>query len=75
MLPDIDMLFVESTWMDIESIIELIPFAIHYGFNFASVLNPVHYGADILFSRKEVSSPDIDMVFSISDKLLMKTWI
>ncbi|MGX5175338.1 FkbM family methyltransferase [Aliikangiella sp. IMCC44653] len=74
LLPTVDMLFVESTWLDVESIVEIIPFALDNGFTYASVLNPVHMGADILFSRREVKSPLIKIAFPISEELLTRRW-
>jgi len=74
LLSTVNMLFVESTWMDIESIVEMIPFALDNGFTHASVLNSVHMGADILLSRREVKSPIIKMAFPISEELLIRRW-
>lgn len=53
-LRNVNCLFVESTWMDIESIVALIPFAIQHGFEYAAVVNPVHMGADILLTKKPI---------------------
>lgn len=74
LLPTVDWLFVESTWMDIDSILELIPFALAYGFTDASVLNSVHLGADVLLSRQEVRSPSVKTAFRLSDDLLTRRW-
>lgn len=51
-LPQVKQLFVESSWMDIDSILELVPFAQHYGFEYLYVVNPVYLGADILLSKE-----------------------
>lgn len=74
MLPTVDMLFVESTWMDVESIVEMIPFALDYGFTHAYVVNPVYMGADILISRSEIKSSAIKMGFQINEELLTRRW-
>ncbi len=52
------LLFIESTWIDIESIVELLPLALHYGFRFAAVIAPVYMGADIMFSRTEIAESE-----------------
>ena len=70
----VEMLFVESTWMDIESIVETIPFALEHGFTHVSVLNPVHMGADIILSRRKINSPYIKIDFPISKELLVRRW-
>lgn len=75
LLQTVDMLFIESTWMDIESIVELIPFALHYGFSHASVLNSVYMGADILLSRRKIAAESIKMEFLINEQLLTRRWI
>ena len=75
MMSTVDLLFVESTWMDIESIVEFLPFAKHYGFKFACVLNPVYMGADILLSRDEITSTEIKLKFEINDELFASKWL
>ena len=74
LLPTVEMLFVESTWMDIKSIMEMIPFALEYGFTHLSVINPVYLGADILLSRYEIKAPVIQFAFQLDEKLLKRNW-
>ena len=75
-LPGVNHLFVESTWIDIESIVQLIPFAIKAGFTHAVVINPVYMGADILFSREPVSIDSVANSRSVrlSEGLLAGRW-
>jgi FkbM family methyltransferase len=51
-LKDVRYLFVEASWLDPESVQHLLPAAEHYGFQHATVVNPVHSGADLLFTRE-----------------------
>ena len=69
-LPKVKQIFVESTWMDIKSILEIIPFGIKYGFKYATVINPVHMGADILFSRYGIDSTFVFLSFKLEKELL-----
>jgi len=74
-LPTVQQLFIESTWMEVDSIINIVPFAIEKGFKYLSVVNDVFLGADILLS-KELSQPDLNasiITFSIEDAL-HKSW-
>ncbi|PSO64053.1 MAG: hypothetical protein BRC36_07325 [Cyanobacteria bacterium QH_2_48_84] len=74
-LPTVQQLFIESTWMKVDSIINIVPFAIEKGFKYLSVVNDVFLGADILLS-KELSQPDLNasiISFSIEDAL-HKSW-
>lgn len=56
MLPNTEVLLLESTWMDLSSIQNILPFAKHHGFLYIGVLNSVFLGADILLSRTKLSS-------------------
>ncbi|WP_301146527.1 FkbM family methyltransferase [Mycobacterium simiae] len=49
-------LFVEASWLDPESVQRLLPAAEHHGFNHVAVVNPVHTGADLLFTREPLST-------------------
>jgi Methyltransferase FkbM domain len=71
-LPHIKQLFIESTWMDIESIMEIIPLGLTYGFTHAAVINPVYMGADILLSRRKFCSSNIHLSFELTEDLLAK---
>lgn len=46
-------LFVESSWLDPDAA-QLVPAAQHYGFTHVTAVNPVHMGADLLFTREPV---------------------
>jgi len=73
-LPKVQQLFIESTWMDIESISEILPLGIKYGFKYAAVVNPVHMGADILFSRHGIDSSFVSLSFNLEKDLLKLRW-
>jgi FkbM family methyltransferase len=51
-LSNVRYLFVEASWLDPESVRQLLPAAEHYGFKHVAVVNPVHTGADLLFTRE-----------------------
>jgi FkbM family methyltransferase len=51
-LAGVKYLFVEATWLDPESVQRLLPAAEHHGFRHVAVVNPVHSGADLLFTRE-----------------------
>lgn len=55
LLPSVRQVFLESTWMDIESIVNVVPLAKEYGFSHLSVINPVFMGVDLLLSRQPPS--------------------
>lgn len=75
LLPTVEYLFVESTWIDIESISQILPFAIGYGFKFAAVVNPVYMGADILLTKKPLHNKGAaDLVFALEEGLLTSCW-
>jgi len=75
LVKSVDQLFIESTWLDVESVIELIPFAISCGFKFAVVINPVYLGADILLSRTNPIFADKQFGFALTANLLKQTWV
>jgi FkbM family methyltransferase len=60
-LSSVRYLFVEASWLDPESVQQLLPAAEHYGFRHVAVVNPVHTGADLLFTREPLVTdmPDI----------------
>ena len=66
-------LFIESTWMEISSIIDLVPWALNHGFLYLNVLNPVHLGADILLTRKEILSDLVIKSYHL-DKNFQDRW-
>lgn len=51
-LEGVQYLFVEATWLDPEGSQRILPAAEHYGFKHLAVVNPVHTGADLLFTRE-----------------------
>lgn len=57
MLPATRLLLIESTWMQLDSVTSLIPFAKHYGFTAMGVVNPVHLGADLILARSPEQLP------------------
>jgi FkbM family methyltransferase len=56
-LPSVSVLLIESSWLELDSIAAVLPFARHYGFAHLGVLNPVHLGADLLLTRHEALMP------------------
>ena len=73
-MPHVQQLFVESIWPDLDSVMELIPMGIHYGFRYAALINPVYMGADVLFSRTEITSTKVVKKFELTPDLLKRTW-
>ncbi|OBA63204.1 hypothetical protein A5647_05065 [Mycobacterium sp. 1100029.7] len=55
-LADVQYLFVEASWLDPESVQNLLPAAEHHGFRHVAVVNPVHSGADLLFTREPLNT-------------------
>lgn len=51
-LASVKQVFLESTWMDVESITNVVPLAREYGFSHLSVINPVFMGVDLLLSKE-----------------------
>lgn len=77
MLPTVDLLLIESTWMDISSITQLIPFALESGLVHACVVNPVYLGADLALSRTPIPAENTGLVllkFVITADLLAQRW-
>lgn len=66
-LEHVNALFIESTWIDIESILNLVPFARERGFLYLSVLSPVYMGADILLTRSMLDSELVINQFRLDD--------
>ena len=50
------------------------PLGIKYGFKYAAVVNPVHMGADILFSRHGIDSSFVSLSFNLEKDLLKLRW-
>lgn len=73
LLPRVRYLFIESSWMDVSSIVHLVPFALHYGFTYATVLNSVHLGADVLLTRNKINAGS-NLQFTLSANLLEQGW-
>lgn len=53
-LKSVRWLFVESSWLDPDAA-QVVPAAQHYGFTHVTAVNPVHMGADLLFTREPVT--------------------
>jgi FkbM family methyltransferase len=49
----VQQLFIESTWLDPESMPGVISLGLRYGFTHLSVVNSVYLGADLMLSRSE----------------------
>lgn len=75
-LRSVKQLFVESTWMDIESVVHLIPLAKKYGFRFAAVVNPVYLGADLLLSKEMIKKDEnTHLIFDLDSDVLDGSWV
>ncbi|MDC0969941.1 FkbM family methyltransferase [Alphaproteobacteria bacterium] len=72
-LQGVDQLFIEVSWLDMDSIGSIIPFAHHYGFCWLYVLNLVQGGADILLSRVRLDAAEEKESREI--KLFKNRWI
>ena len=72
-LQSVDQLFVEVSWLDMDSIGSIIPFAHQYGFGWLYVMNLVQGGADILLSRVRVDAAEKKQ--SRETKLFKSCWI
>lgn len=55
-LETVEYLFIEVTWLDLEGVQRVLPTAEHYGFQHGTVVNPVHTGADLLFTREPLTA-------------------
>jgi FkbM family methyltransferase len=55
-LESVQYLFLEVTWLDLEGVQRILPAAEHYGFNYVAVVNEVYTGADLLFTRKPLTT-------------------
>ncbi len=75
LLSEVQQIFVESTWMDIESVVGVIPFALKYGFSYLAIVNPVYMGCDLLLSRKKIRSSSVKLSFDITSNTLDGGWI
>jgi FkbM family methyltransferase len=53
-LPHVETLLIESSWLDIGSVLHFVPFAKTYGFDHVAVVNSVYAGADLALSRNEL---------------------
>lgn len=70
----VSQVFVESSWMDIESITCLLPMARHYGLNYVYVINSVYAGANLILSKNEVKTQNKKPLIKIADSLFHKNW-
>ena len=75
-LPNVQKLVVESTWMDISSVAGIHEFARHYGFRYGAVVNPVYMGADLVFARSEITSDLPGLLrYRLDDADASETWL
>ena len=58
MLANVQMLLIESSWLELDSVAGVLPFAQEYGFRHLAVINPVHLGADLLLTRDVPTVPE-----------------
>ena len=57
MLPHTRLLLIETTWLELDSVLSVVPFARYYGFDHLGVVNPVYTGADLLLTRDAADLP------------------
>lgn len=69
----VNQLFVEVTWLDIDSISSVLPFARHYEFEWLYIVDLVQGGADVLISRERVEAAEKHQFREI--KLFQSSWI
>lgn len=75
LVPTVEHLFIESTWIDVDSIAQCIPFALSCGFQYAAVVNPVYMGADVLLSKQPIKNRKAaELVFPLKEELLTSRW-
>lgn len=75
LLSTVEHLFIESTWIDVDSITQIIPFALSYGFQYAAVINPVYMGADVLLSKQPIKQRKaVELIFPLNEELLTSRW-
>ena len=63
MLAGVGVIFIESTWMEIDSVSRVVPFARESGFRFLHIVGEVKMGADIMLTREPLNR-DIEVVRS-----------
>lgn len=73
-MQNVQQVFVESSWLDIESITCLLPMAHHYDLKYVYMINSVHAGADLVLSRTELKAQNKQPIVKITDGLFHKTW-
>lgn len=71
-LRDAALVLVESTWMDVESMTQVVPMGLEYGFTHLAVLGNVHLGADVALSREPLD--DVELSFELDAGLLEPRW-
>lgn len=74
-LPKVEVLLIESSWLDIGSVVHFFPFARKYGFDHVAVVNSVYAGADLALTRQELQNlkPDIPR-YRLSDAAATTPW-
>jgi len=60
-LSTVKQLFLECTWLDPLSVVNLVPFMKRHGFRYCAAVNSVDYGADLLIQREPFCS-DVGLV-------------
>jgi len=75
LLPGVSMLFLETTWLDVEGVQRILPAAEHYGFTHVTIVNPVYTGADLLFTREPLRTATKDMLqFKLGSESAGSPW-
>ena len=69
----IQQIFVESSWMDVDSITCLLPMARHYGFNNVCIINSVFAGADLMLSKNGFQNQTKQPMIKINDDIFDKS--
>lgn len=74
-LDSVQYLFLEVTWLDLEGVQRILPAAEHYGFTHVAVVNPVHTGADLLFTREPLATalPNV-LQFPLNEESAGEPW-
>ena len=74
-LESVQYLFLEVTWLDLEGVQRILPAAEHYGFNYVAVVNEVYTGADLLFTRKPLTTEVPNLLrFPLGGESAGKQW-
>lgn len=74
-LSSVKQVFLESTWMDVESITNVVPLAREYGFCHLSVINPVFMGVDLLLSKEAPKDTSlVEASYSLDEIEKVRRW-